>query len=473
MAREHPVVVENSLTGKKERLVPLDGQRLRMYVCGLTVYDRVHIGHARTYSSFDTIRRYLQHRGYSVVHVQNVTDVDDKIIARAHETGDDAILLADRMNRLAEADLARLRVLPPHVTPKVTEHIPQIIALIETLIAKGHAYASQGNVYFSVPSFPAYGALTHPNREQLLEGVRKDVAEGKRDAEDFALWKAAKPGEVWWDSPWGRGRPGWHIECSAMARSLLGDTFDVHGGGMDLKFPHHENEIAQSEAATGKPLVKYWLHCGFLNVQGEKMSKSLGNFITLHEALDRDPPEVLRFLFAQTHYRSRIDYSDANLAQARGQIERFRTMLENVAHAKDKGAKEDAEEQALLAHVKEARAGFERAMDNDFDTPGALAQLLEVASLLNKLAAKPASRQGLERAELAFRTLAGILGALPSKAEATSGGNEPALLDLLLQVRQEARKAKQFAISDKVRDGLAALGYVIEDTAEGPRWRRR
>jgi cysteinyl-tRNA synthetase len=472
MPREHPVVAENSLTGRKERIVPLEGSRLRMYVCGLTPYDAAHLGHARTYVGFDVIRRWLQHRGYSVLHVQNITDVEDKILDRAAQLGDDPLLLAERNHRQAEEDFARLRILPPHHTPRVSAYIPQIVELIERLVERGHAYEGKGNVYFSVSSFPAYGALTHPNREQMLEGVRKDVAEGKRDPEDFALWKASKPGEMWWDSPWGKGRPGWHIECSAMSNALLGPTFDIHGGGMDLKFPHHENEIAQSEAATGQKFVSTWLHCGFLTVHGEKMSKSLGNFVTLREALAKHEPEVLRLLFVGTHYRSRIDYSEAAVQQSAAVVQRIRTALENVEHAKARDAKPDAAEQQLLEQLGQSAERFAQAMDNDFDTPGALAQLLEMVGTLNKLAAKPASKEGLERAALLFRTHADVLGVLPGAKQAAGAGAEQGLLDLLLQVRQEARKAKQFAISDKVRDGLAALGYAIEDSADGPRVRR-
>jgi cysteinyl-tRNA synthetase len=471
--REHGIVVENSLTGKKEPLQPLEGHRVRMYVCGLTPYDRAHIGHARTYVAFDVIRRWLQHRGYSVLHVQNITDVEDKIIDRAIEIGDDPVLLAARMHKVAEDEFARLRILPPHAYPKVSEYIPQIIGLIQRLVERGHAYAAEGNVYFSVASLPAYGALTRPDREQLLEGVRKDVAEGKRDAVDFALWKRSRRGEPWWDSPWGPGRPGWHIECSAMSGDLLGETFDIHGGGMDLKFPHHENEIAQSEASTGKPFVKYWLHTGFLTVRGEKMSKSLGNFITVGEALERWDAEVLRALFAQTHYRSRIDYSETALQQARIHTERIRTMLELLGEAKAKGAKEAPEEVALLAAMKAAREGFERAMDNDFDTPGAWARVVEMVGVLNRMASKPCSPPALEQAETEFRACADILGVLPTRRAAGTAGSEQGLLDLLLAVRREARQAKQFAISDKVRDGLAALGFVLEDTAEGSRVRRK
>lgn len=472
MPRDHPVVVENSLTGKKERLVPLEGSRVKMYVCGLTPYDRAHIGHARTYVAFDVIRRWLQHRGYSVLHVQNITDVEDKIIDRALQLGEDPVALAARVHAEAEEDFARLRILPPQSYPKVSEYMPQILGLIQRLVDRGHAYAAQGNVYFGVSSFAEYGKLSKPNREELLEGVRKEAAEGKREPYDFALWKGSKPGEPEWDSPWGKGRPGWHIECSAMSNTLLGETFDVHGGGMDLKFPHHENEIAQSEAATDKPFVRYWLHCGFLTVQGEKMSKSLGNFVTLRDALEQTEPEVLRLFYVQTHYRSRMDWSAAALSQAKGQVERIRTMLDNVARAKEKPGQEDAEERALLEGVEGAQRGFARAMDNDFDTPGALAHLLEAVSLLNKLAAKPASRAGLERAERAFRTMAGVFAVLPGPARAAGAGEAP-LLDLLLHVRQEARKAKQFALADMVRDRLAGLGYVVEDTAEGPRWRRK
>ena len=329
----------NTLTGKKEAFAPLHAPEVRMYVCGLTPYEEAHIGHARAYVAYDVMRRYLEHKGLHVKHVQNITDVDDRIIARAHERNVHPLAYAAQIHDISLQAFSKLRIRPAQSYPKVSEHIPGIIAMTERLIANKHAYAAQDehgtSVYFSVESDPDYGKLSHLNRAELLEGVRKGVAEGKRHPADFALWKASKPNEgVAWDSPWGKGRPGWHIECSVMAKALLGETLDIHGGGWDLIFPHHENELAQSESANGKPFVRFWLHVGFLTVEGVKMSKSLGNFTTLNAALAEWKPEALRLWFAGTHYRSPIDYSLAALGQADKSIERFANLLHNVEHAR-------------------------------------------------------------------------------------------------------------------------------------------
>jgi cysteinyl-tRNA synthetase len=469
----------NTLTGKKEAFRPLQEKKVGMYVCGLTPYDEAHIGHARAYVSYDVMRRWLEYRGFHVTHVQNVTDVDDKILARAHQLGEEPLALARRVHAGAEEAFAKLRIRRPHHYPKVSEHIPGIVEMTETLVKRGHAYAGQDehgtSVYFSVESDPDYGKLSHLNREEMLQGVRKGLAEGKRHPADFALWKAAKPGEIAWDSPWGKGRPGWHIECSVMAKALLGDTIDVHGGGWDLIFPHHENELAQSECANAvEPFVRYWLHVGFLTVEGEKMSKSLGNFTTLSAALAEWPAEALRLWFAGTHYRSPIDYSLASLGQAAKNVERFRNMLVNARHAKASARQDErpADGAFLMAFENRLRA-FEAAMDDDLGTPEALAVLFEMSGDVNKYLADPHGPT-LDKTLAVFHRAADVFDVLPDeKAEAT--GDTAPLLDLLLEVREMARARKDFAASDRIRDRLGELGYVIEDAGKGkgPRWRRK
>lgn len=472
------LAVTNTLSGKKEPFVPLHGKKVGMYVCGLTPYEEAHIGHARAYVAYDVMRRYLEHKGYEVRHIQNITDVDDRIIAKAHERGENALAYAQRIHDVSIDAFAKLRIRAPHAYPKVSENIPGILAMTQTLVKKGHAYVGQDehgqSVYFSVESDPDYGKLSHLNREEMLQGVRKDVAEGKRHPADFALWKASKPGEgVAWDSPWGKGRPGWHIECSVMSKALLGDSIDVHGGGWDLIFPHHENELAQSESANGKPFVKYWLHVGFLTVEGVKMSKSLGNFTTLNAALAEWPAPALRLWFAGTHYRSPIDYSLAALGQAAKNVERFATMLANAAHARRQArADERPADRAFLAQVDARAAAFDAAMEDDLNTPLALASLFELTSDINKYLGD-AHGPTLDKALARFQQLEAIFDVIPDEAE--GAGGEGPLLDLLLDVREMARAKKDFAASDLIRDRLAALGYVVEDAGKGkgPRWRRK
>ncbi|MEA3202188.1 MAG: cysteinyl-tRNA synthetase [Thermoplasmata archaeon] len=467
--------VTNTLTGKKEPFAPLQPPQVRMYVCGLTPYEEAHIGHARAYVAYDVMKRYLAHKGLAVQHIQNITDVDDRILARAHERGEQPLAYAERIHNVSLEAFDKLRIRRAQSYPKVSEHIAGIVAMTEALIARHHAYAGKDehgtSVYFSVESDPDYGKLSHLNRDELLQGVRKDVAEGKRHPADFALWKATKPNEgVSWDSPWGRGRPGWHIECSVMAKSLLGETLDIHGGGWDLIFPHHENELAQSESANGKPFVKYWLHVGFLTVEGVKMSKSLGNFTTLNAALAEWKPEALRLWFAGTHYRSPIDYSLAALGQAAKNIERFTNMLHNARSAKtrDNEAPHDAE---FLALVAKRAAEFDAAMDDDLNTPKALATLFDLASDINKYVSAGPQKAALDKGLATFHKMEQIFDVLPAAEEAVE--DAAPLLDLLLELRQDARKRKDFAQSDRIRDRLAELGYVIEDSANGPRWRKK
>ena len=469
----------NTLSGKKEPFTPLHAPDVRMYVCGLTPYEEAHIGHARAYVGYDVMRRYLEYRGHRVKHIQNITDVDDRIIAKGKERNMEPLAYAAMIHGKSVDAFRKLRIRDAHAYPKVSEHIGGIVEMTQTLIAKGHAYASQDehgwSVYYSVASDPDYGKLSHLDREKMLEGVRKDVAEGKRDNADFALWKATKPGEtIAWDSPWGKGRPGWHIECSVMAKALLGETIDIHGGGWDLIFPHHENELAQSESANGKPFVNYWLHVGFLTVEGVKMSKSLGNFTTLNDALATWKPEALRLWFAGTHYRSPIDYSLTALGQADKTIERFSNMLRNVEHARKEqgfGRPMAEADHQFLAVVETRKAEFESAMDDDLNTPVALAALFELTTDINKYLAT-SNPTVLDAAMRTFHSLASVFDVLPEQ-KAESAGDSAPLLDLLLELRQDARKRKDFAQSDRIRDRLAELGYVIEDAAGGPRARRK
>ena len=461
------ITLFNSLSGKKEAFVPIEANKVRMYVCGMTVYDYCHIGHARVMVGFDVISRYLRYKGFDVTYVRNITDVDDKIFRRAGENGEPFSVLTERFIAAMHEDERALGNIAPDQEPRATAHMGDIIRLIETLIEKGFAYAADnGDVYYSVRKFEGYGKLSKKNIEDLIAGAseRVDAGEAKRDPLDFALWKAAKEGEESWDSPWGKGRPGWHIECSAMSTCCLGDTFDIHGGGPDLKFPHHENEIAQSEAATGKNYVNYWLHAGAVRVNKEKMSKSLGNFFTIREVLEKYPAEVVRYFLISSHYRSQVDYSEDGLAEAKASLDRF-------YHAM-RGAPQGGQ---VLAEYRER---FELAMNDDFNTPGALSVMFEVVKELNL-----ARKNGVaEAADLAatVRELAGVLGILQSDPDAYfKGGSEQkdglsdADIESLIAQRWAARQEKNWAESDRIRDQLAEQGVVLDDSREGTSWRRK
>ncbi|MBS0379735.1 MAG: cysteine--tRNA ligase [Proteobacteria bacterium] len=463
--------IHNSLGGKKEPLKPLEPGRLRMYVCGLTVYDYVHIGHARMLLVFDVISRYLRHRGFALTYVRNITDIDDKIIRRAAENGEPIAALTERFIRAMHEDCARLNILPPDEEPRATAYVPQIIAMVGKLVEREFAYvAANGDVMYAVARFPGYGTLSGKRLADLRAGARVEVDEAKRDPLDFVLWKHAKPGEPSWESPWGPGRPGWHIECSAMSTSLLGEHFDLHGGGLDLKFPHHENEIAQSCAASGAPFVNVWMHNGFVNVDAEKMSKSLGNFFTVREVLPRlRHPEVLRYFVLASHYRGPINYSVEPLEQADAALSRLYQGLRDLPPAAP----------AAGAYT----AAFLEAMDDDFNTPEALAVLQNMVRELNSARdSGDLARAGALGAEL--RALAGVLGLLtvppaewarlgrPS-AEASAGALTDAQVESLIAARAAARKARNFAESDRIRDQLAAAGVALEDKPGGlTAWRR-
>jgi cysteinyl-tRNA synthetase len=470
--------VYNSLTNRKEDFRPIEPGKVRMYVCGMTVYDYCHLGHARVMVVFDVVYRYLRARGFDVTYVRNVTDIDDKIIARANERGEPFAALTERFTAAMHEDAEALAVLPPTLEPRATGHMDEILAMIGALIERGHAYRTDsGDVYYSVSSFQGYGRLSGKSTEDLRAGARVEPGEHKRDPLDFALWKAAKPGEPAWDSPWGPGRPGWHIECSAMSTSALGSHFDIHGGGADLQFPHHENEIAQSEAATGEPFVNYWMHNGFVRVNEEKMSKSLGNFFTVREILQRYRPEEVRYFILTSHYRSPLNYDEEHLENARAALTRLYTALRGLPAAGPAAA------EAFTAR-------FDAAMDDDFNTPEALAVLFDLVREINRVRAESEARAASLGAEL--RRLGGVLGllqddpdeflkgkghaALEMPAFEASGAGRAALSDAeierLIEERTQARKSKNFAQADRIRDELADKGVVLEDGPQGTTWRR-
>jgi cysteinyl-tRNA synthetase len=439
-----------------------------MYVCGPTVYDRAHVGHAMSAVVFDVIRRYLEYRGYRVIHVMNFTDVDDKIIDRAHRLGVDPLDLAQQYIDEWFAHVRALNLLPAHHTPRVSQVMPQVVEIVRALVQRGYAYVVDGDVYYRVRRFPDYGKFSGRSLEDALAGARVAVDERKEDPLDFALWKAAKPGEPAWDTDWGQGRPGWHIECTAMAVHYLGPQIDIHGGGNDLVFPHHENEIAQSEAYTGTtPFARYWLHNGMLQLRGEKMSKSLGNLVTVEQFLADGEADVLRLLVLSSHYRKPLGYDDAVVADAERALRRLRGALRPPAG----GLTEGEAVETLSAEVAAARDGFLAAMDDDFNAAGALGCVFNLVRAIN--AARDASVGGepFAQAQAAFRRLTGVLG-LELRAEGEGGGADAApFIEALIETRAALRREKQWALADAVRDRLAALGVVLEDGPQGTQWR--
>ena len=468
--------VFNTLTRSKEDLVPVHAGEIRIYVCGVTVYDLSHIGHGRSAIVFDVMRRYLKHRGHAVKFIKNFTDIDDKIIRKANQEGVSAQEISERYIEEYRTDMASLGVAPADIEPKATEHVPQMIALIERLIAKGVAYPVEGDVYFEVRRFPGYGKLSGKNLEELQAGARVEVDERKRDPMDFALWKATKPGEPSWKSPWGQGRPGWHIECSAMAMQYLGEVLDVHGGGEDLIFPHHENEIAQSEAATGKPFARYWLHNGFVNLAAEKMSKSLGNTLTIKDLVRRHDPEALRLYLLGTHYRHPLEFGDERIVEAGRALARLRSLKDEADRIASRGTPAPGPDHGLFDEVAAHRARFEAAMDDDFNTPQALGVLFDLARVLH--AARDQVAQGTAGAgafllgvgELVM--LARVLGLLEgARKEAAVDPQLKARIESLVYLRQEARRQRDFGEADRLRDELSRLGVVLEDTRDGTTWK--
>ncbi|MFI3155124.1 MAG: cysteine--tRNA ligase [Methylococcaceae bacterium] len=458
--------IYNTLTRKKESFQPRVAGKVGMYVCGMTVYDYCHIGHARVMVVFDTVARYFRYRGYELTYVRNITDIDDKIIQRAIENGEDYGKLTERFIDAMHEDERALAVLPPDLEPRATQSIADIIAMIKTLADKELAYVgSNGDVFYAVSKFKDYGRLSGKNLDDLQAGERVDVDLAKRNPMDFVLWKMAKANEPAWDSPWGLGRPGWHIECSAMSTCCLGNHFDIHGGGMDLQFPHHENEIAQSEGATGERFVNLWMHNGFVRVDDEKMSKSLGNFFTVREVLQRYRPEIIRFFILSSHYRSPLNYSDQQLNDAKVALDRFYIALRNV----------DVSESSTV--LDDYKIRFEQAMDDDFNTPVALAVLFDLVVELNT--SKKSGDQG-ETGMLAatLKYLGGLLGILQDDPDAFLKGSGDAELgedeiEQQIQARLDAKKAKDWALADKIRNGLKEQGVILEDSPDGTTsWRR-
>jgi len=464
--------IYNSLTRETELFVPQQAGKVSIYVCGPTVYDYIHIGNARPIIFFDVVRRYLEESGYDVNYIVNFTDVDDKLIRRAAELGSTVPEVADRFIRAYNEDREALGVRPATHHPRVTDHMPSIVAFIEALVAKGYAYENGGDVYYRTPRFPEYGKLSHKNLEELQYGIRVEVDERKENPQDFVLWKKAKPGEIHWPSPWGEGRPGWHIECSAMAREYAGDTLDIHGGGNDLQFPHHECEIAQSEALTGKPLARYWMHNGFVNINNEKMSKSLGNGVNVREILKGTRPQAIRYLMLATHYRSPLNFSEEALRQAENSVARLANSRDNVKHrlaaASDEPCAADGE---LTRRLGELWAEFTARMDEDFGTPDAITAWFQTVTEANTyLQRSDASRGGLTAIAELFGRMDRVLGLLPPEREESL---EDAEIEALIAERTEARKARNFAKADEIRDRLAAMGILLEDTPQGVRWRRK
>ena len=490
-----PLRVYNTLSGEKEIFVPLVPGQAGMYVCGVTVYDYCHIGHARANIIFDVIYRYLGYSGYDVTYVRNYTDIDDKIIKRANQEGTDYRTIADRYIQAFDEDMDRLGLARPTVEPKATDHIGGIVAIIETLVAKGHAYASDGDVYYAVATYPDYLKLSGRNLEEMQAGARVEVGEKKHNPMDFALWKGSKPGEPWWESPWGKGRPGWHIECSAMSMAFLGKTFDFHGGGKDLIFPHHENEIAQSEAANGCRFVRYWLHNGFVNINAEKMSKSLGNFFTIRDVLKKFDPETLRFFILSAHYRSPIDFSDQSLEEAHSGLERIYSCLA----ALDEVLADTSIPDELPVNFPLASAGhelsekahlfinrFRDAMDDDFNTAQALGAVFETVRVVNRYLAEIRKRDAsawtiLARLREQFAEVGGVLGLFGHTPRAwldriKSGKADlvdiaPEEIERLIAERKEARQAKNFKRGDEIRDLLLEKGIQLLDSAQGTNWK--
>jgi len=477
--------VYNTLTKRKEEFVPVEAGKVKMYVCGVTPYNHPHIGNARPFITWDVIKRYLEHRGFKVYHVQNFTDIDDKIINTAHAEGVTWDVIANRYIGAYFEVMDKLNIRRADIYPTVSEHIAEIINIVKTLVTKGYAYNVDGDVYYSIEKFEDYGKLSGRNIEDMQAGARVDVDERKHHPMDFALWKNAKPDEPSWDSPWGKGRPGWHIECSAMALKYLGNSFDFHGGGSDLIFPHHENEIAQSEAfmEEEQPFVHYWLHNGFITVNEEKMSKSLGNFFLVKDILQHYSPDVLRFFILSTHYRSPLDFSDERLSEAQRSLERLRTAVEN---SNDLGKMEKSVSEAKANNLQtialEARQEFYAAMDDDFNTALAIGVMFGLAKEINVYYSAVVSGKEKYNQE-AYSTIrdvyfmmADVLGILVEERQDKIDGSQEfigQLMDIIIGIRQDARLSKNWAIADKVRDSLGAVGIILEDSPQGVRWKKR
>ena len=466
--------VYNTLSGKKEEFVPIEEGKVSMYVCGPTVYNLIHIGNARPMIVFDTVRRYMEHRGYEVNYVSNFTDVDDKIIKKANEEGNDPSVISERYIAECKKDMEALRVKPAPPHPKATCEIGGMIEMIQTLIDKGHAYvAEDGTVYFKTRSFPGYGKLSHKNLDDLRSGGRSLLVSGeeqKQDPLDFVLWKPKKEGEPFWESPWCEGRPGWHIECSVMSKKYLGEEIDIHAGGEDLIFPHHENEIAQSEAANGRPFAKYWMHNGFLNIDNKKMSKSLGNFFTVRDISEKYDLQVLRFFMLSAHYRSPLNFSAELMEAAKNGLERIVTCVSNLNFLLEKAQKQElsGEEEKALLQAKDFAKKFDEVMDDDFNTADAISAIFELVKFANTSVGEGASAAYIRALKEEIVEMMDICGLSVERGQEILDSE----IESLIRERQEARKAKNFARADEIRDQLLEKGIILEDTREGVKWKR-
>ncbi|HWI48649.1 MAG TPA: cysteine--tRNA ligase [Rummeliibacillus sp.] len=463
------IQIFNSLTREKEAFVPLEEGKVKMYVCGPTVYNYIHIGNSRPVIVYDTVRRYLTYRGYEVTYVSNFTDVDDKIIKAANELGEEVSELTERFINAYFEDITALGCQKADAHPRVTNHMNEIIEFIGVLIEKGYAYESQGDVYYRTRKFENYGKLSHQSVDDLKIGARIEAGEKKEDALDFALWKAAKPGEIFWHSPWGDGRPGWHIECSVMVHNHFGDTIDIHAGGQDLTFPHHENEIAQSEAYTGKTFARYWMHNGYINIDNEKMSKSLGNFILVHDIIQQIDPQVLRFFMLSVHYRHPINFAQDLVESAAAGLERIRTSYNNLQHRLNATANLGEKEQSWLDAIQQERQNFVIAMDDDFNTANAIATLFSLSTEANKYLNETNTNGEILKVFIdTLNELSMVLGIeLEVKEELLDEE-----IDALIEERQQARKNRDFKRADEIRDQLKDMNIILEDTRQGVRWKR-
>ncbi|WML24249.1 cysteine--tRNA ligase [Neobacillus sp. OS1-33] len=458
----------NTLTRKKETFVPLEEGKVKMYVCGPTVYNYIHIGNARPAIVFDTVRRYMEYRGYEVHYVSNFTDVDDKLIRAANQLGESVPAIADRFINAYYEDVTALGCQKADVHPRVMENMDIIIDFISQLVEKGYAYESAGDVYFRTRKFDDYGKLSHQSIDDLQVGARIEVGDRKQDDLDFALWKAAKEGEIYWESPWGLGRPGWHIECSAMAKKYLGETIDIHAGGQDLTFPHHENEIAQSEALSGKLFSRYWMHNGYINIDNEKMSKSLGNFVLVHDIIKKHNPQVLRFFMLSVHYRNPINYSEELLESTRAAFERLTTSYQNLKHRKEASTDLTDTNQEWLEKIAKLHQEYIEAMDDDFNTAKAISVLFDLSKLANYyLLEKNTAVEVIDAFTTQFEELFHVLGLTFEKEEMLDEE-----IDALIEKRIQARKDRNFQLSDQIRDQLKEMNIILEDTPQGTRWKR-
>lgn len=462
--------IYNSLTRKKEEFKPITPGEVKMYVCGPTVYNYFHIGNGRTFIVFDTIRRYLEYKGYKVEFIQNFTDIDDKMIKKANEEGTTVAHIGDKYISEYYKDADGLNIKRASTNPRATEYIDDIIEFVSGLIEKGYAYEVDGDVYFRTKQFDGYGKLIKQSLEDLQSGARINVDERKEDPMDFALWKSQKPGEPAWESPWGLGRPGWHIECSCMAKKLLGETIDIHAGGMDLAFPHHENEIAQSEALTGKPFANYWMHSAYLNVNNQKMSKSLNNFLTARDALQKYDADIIRFLMLSAHYRVQLNFSDDLLESAKASVERLYNAVSNLENliSEVKKEKMDEQEEVYLKSLDQYREKYIAKMDDDFNTADAITAIFDLIKDINTNISIESSKELCEKALELIRELGNPLGILQ---KSTKGSLEEEI-ERLIEERQQARKDRNFALADKIRDDLKARNIVLEDTPQGVRWKK-